>query len=86
LATWLIQKDAKVQQYWQKLANRPVSEQEASAEAGRVLSEFSYPFHHPAGVIKHLKGGFLCHHEYRSLPNDSVFSTKFGHAKILRMP
>lgn len=69
MATWLIQKDAKVQQYWQRLAARPASEQEAFAEAERVLSEFPYPFHHPAGVIKHLKGGFLCHHEYRSLPN-----------------
>lgn len=69
MADWLIRKDTKVQQYWQRLTNRPASEQEAFAEAERVLSEFPYPFHHLAGIIKHLKGGFLCNHEYRSLPN-----------------
>jgi len=69
LATWLIRKDAKVQQYWHRLASRSTSEQEAFAEAERVLSEKPYPLNHPPGTIKHLKAGFNCNHEYRTLPN-----------------
>ena len=69
MADWLIRKDAKVQQYWQRLASRPPSEQQAFADAERLLSEHPYPFHHPVGTIKHLKAGFHCNHEYRNLPN-----------------
>lgn len=69
MATWLIKKDANVQQYWRRLASRSVAEQEAFAEAERILSESPYPFHHPSGTIKHLKGGYHCNHEYRTLPN-----------------
>jgi hypothetical protein len=69
LATWLIRKDAKVQQYWRRLSNRSASEQAAFAEAERILSEKPYPFNNPSGTIKHLKGDLHCHHEYRKLPN-----------------
>lgn len=69
MAAWLIRKDPRVQQYWRRLEDRSAQEQEAFATAERVLSEQPHPFHHPAGVIKHLKGGYLCNHEYRSLPN-----------------
>ena len=67
MATWIIRKDPKVKQYWRGLTSR--AEQEAFAEAERVLSEDPYPLHYPAGTIKHLKGGYHCHHEYRRLPN-----------------
>lgn len=69
MATWLIRKDAKVEQYWRRLTSRPEAEQAAFAEAERVLSEQPYPFHHPAGTVKHLKAEYYCNHEYRSLPN-----------------
>ncbi len=69
MATWLIRKDASVQHYWRRLATRPAAEREAFAEAERVLSETPYPIDHAAGTLKHLKGGYHCNHEYRTLPN-----------------
>lgn len=69
MATWVIVKDAKVQQYWRGLLERPVSEQNAFADAELILSEKPHPFHHPVGTIKHLKAGYHCNHEYRKLPN-----------------
>ena len=69
MADWLIRKDTKVQQYWQRLGSRSLTERQAFAEAERLLSENPYPFHHPVGMIKHLKAGFHCNHEYRNLPN-----------------
>ena len=69
MATWLIRKDAKVEQYWNRLKNRPAAEQEAFAEAERLLSEQPYSHDHSPGTIKHLKGEYHCNHEYRTLPN-----------------
>ena len=69
MATWLIRKDASVQQYWRRLTSRSASEQEAFANAERVLSGKPHPIHHPSGTIKHLKAGYYCNYEYRTLPN-----------------
>jgi len=69
LATWLIQKDPDVQRYWSRLTDRDTAWLEAFEQAELSLSEKPYPFHNDPGVIKHLKGGFNCNHEYRTLPN-----------------
>ena len=69
MADWLIRKDPKVEQYWRRLANRSLPEQEAFAEAERRLSNNPYPLYSLPGIIKHLKGSFHCNHEYRHLPN-----------------
>lgn len=59
-----------MEQYWNRLKNRPTAEQEAFAEAERLLSEHPYSHEHPPAKIKHLKGEFHCNHEYRNLPNE----------------
>ena len=69
MAAWLIRKDPKVRHYWDRLTARPQSEQDAFAEAERLLSEMPYPHGNSPGVIKHLKGEYHCNHEYRNLPN-----------------
>lgn len=70
MATWLIRKDAKVEHYWNRLKTRSAAEQEAFAEAKRILSEQPYTRDHAPGTIKHLKASYNCNHEYRTLPNE----------------
>jgi len=69
LAKWLIQKAPDVRRYWARLADREATWLEAFEQAELSLSEKPYPIQNDPGVIKHLKGGFHCNHEYRTLPN-----------------
>lgn len=69
MASWLIQKEAKAERFWKRLATRPPSEQDAFNQAEQSLADEPRLRYYPPGTIKHLKGQFHCNHEYRTLPN-----------------
>jgi len=77
MAKWLVIQERSVKKYWESLATQDSTVAKAFNEAKEKLAQTPNRDDYPATAIAHLKGEFLCHWEYRRLPNNRRIFFKF---------